>query len=116
MVRSNARFRLRLRRLVAAALWALPGLGGSVTAVAQPKEPSELQVAVWASSCMACHGPDGKAEGTGLSLHGRSADDLLGKLLAYRSGQIKGTVMGQHARGYSDAELRRIAQHLARLK
>lgn len=75
--------------------------------------PSELQVAVWAASCMACHGTDGKAEGTSLRLHGRTADELLGALRAYRSGERAATVMHQHAKGYTDDELQRIAQHFA---
>jgi cytochrome c553 len=60
---------------------------------------------------MACHGTDGKADGTSLSLHGRSADELLRALRAYRSGERPATIMHQHARGYSDAELEAIAKH-----
>ena len=82
----------------------------------QDKAPSPLQVAVWAASCNACHGPDGRAEGTGLSLRNRSADDLLGKLMGFKSGQLKATMMHQHAKGYSDDELRHIAQHFSSLK
>lgn len=88
----------------------------SNVACAQSKPPSALQVSVWAASCMACHGPDGKAEGTGLSLFGRSADDLSGKLLGYKTGKLKATMMHQHAKGYSDEELRQIAQYIANLK
>lgn len=83
---------------------------------AQPKEPSKLQVSVWASSCMTCHGPDGQAEGTGLSIGGRTADDLLGKMLAYKTGRLPATVMHQHTKGYSDDELRRIAEYFSTLK
>jgi cytochrome c553 len=74
---------------------------------------SDLQVRLWAASCMACHGTDGKAEGTGLSLHGRSADDLYAALLAYRNGGRVGTIMHKHAKGYTEAELQRIAQVFA---
>ena len=42
--------------------------------------------------------------------------DLLGKLLGYKSGQLKGTIMHQHAKGYSDEELSRIADHFSALK
>jgi cytochrome c553 len=75
--------------------------------------PSEFQVAVWAASCMACHGTDGKADGTSLALHGRSADELLRALRAYRTGERPATIMHQHARGYSDAELELIARYFA---
>ena len=92
------------------------GLGLGVTAHAQSKDPAVFQAEVWAASCMACHGPDGRAEGTGLAIGGRPAKDLLGKLLAYKSGQLKGTIMHQHAKGYSDEELSRIADHFSALK
>lgn len=89
---------------------------GAAAWAQQPAAPSDLQVAVWASSCMACHGPDGKAEGTGLAIYGRSEEDLHGKLLAFKSGKLKATMMHQHAKGYSDEELRRIARYFANLK
>lgn len=79
-------------------------------------EPSALQVGIWASSCMACHGPEGRAEGTGLTIGGKSAADLFGKLMAYRTGTVKATIMHQHVKGYTDDELRRIAAHFASLK
>lgn len=77
---------------------------------------ADFQAAVWASSCMACHGTDGRAHGTGLSIGGRSADELYALLLAYKLGQRQATVMQQHAKGYQDEELRRIARHFSQLK
>jgi sulfide dehydrogenase cytochrome subunit len=91
----------------------------SLSARAQPAAPpasapvSDLQARLWASSCMACHGTDGKAEGTGLNLYGRSATELSTALLAYRNGSRTGTIMNKHAKGYTEAELQRIAQVLA---
>ena len=96
--------------------WLLGVFSGMSPGFAQQQKPTDLQVSVWATSCMACHGPDGRAEGTGLSLHGRSADDLLGKLLGYKAGKLRATMMHQHAKGYSDDELRRIAAYFASLK
>ena len=76
----------------------------------------ELQVQLWAASCMACHGPQGRAEGTGLTIGGRPAEELLGKMLAYKAGQTPSTIMSQHVKGYSDDELARIAAYFASLK
>jgi cytochrome c553 len=73
---------------------------------------SDLQAQLWAASCMACHGTDGKAEGTGLSLHGQSVAELYTALLAYKNGGRTGTIMQKHAKGYTDTELRRIAEVL----
>lgn len=107
--------RHRLRWLV---LPALIGLGG--VAVAQtpppPRDPAAFQVQIWAASCMACHGPEGQAEGTGLLIGGRPAQDLLGKLLAYKTGRLSATIMHQHVRGYSDDELSKIADYFSTLK
>jgi len=94
--------------------WCLSGL--AVGHAQQSTPPSGLQVSIWAFSCMACHGPDGRAEGTGLTIAGRSEDDLTGKLLAYKTGKLNATVMHQHTKGYSDDELRAIARFFAGLK
>ena len=96
----------------------LASLAVAMTASAQTggaAPPSELQVAQWAVSCMACHGTDGHAEGAAMTLSGRKADELAELLLAYKSGRRQGTIMPAHAKGYSDAELRHIAQYFARV-
>jgi sulfide dehydrogenase cytochrome subunit len=90
----------------------------STAAWAQGQAPQKgsLQVSLWAASCMACHGAEGLAEGTGLSLSGRPADQLLSHLLDFKYGRRQATVMHQHARGYKDEELRLIAEYFANLK
>jgi cytochrome c553 len=91
---------------------ALAGLLAAGPAAAQATAPAanDFQARVWAASCMACHGTDGRAEGVALTLAGRSADELFDLLRAYRNGNRQGTIMQQHAKGYSEDELRRIAQ------
>jgi len=105
---------VRLVRVGAAGL----ALGGAAMAHAQATAPkaSDFQVQLWASSCMSCHGPDGKAVGTGLAIGGKHAQELYNKLLGYKNGKLPATVMHQHAKGYSDEELSRIADHFASLK
>ena len=77
---------------------------------------ADFQAAIWASSCMTCHGTDGRAEGVGMSINGRTSQQLAAELLAYKSGQRLGTIMNQHAKGYSDDELKRIAQYFSQFK
>jgi len=86
--------------------------------VAQPAKapPADFQTALWASSCMACHGPDGKAEGVGMSIGGRPAEELSGLMIEFKTGKRPATIMHQHAKGYSDDELKRIAQYFSQIK
>jgi cytochrome c553 len=62
---------------------------------------------------MACHGTDGRAEGTGLNLAGMGATEFRTRLLEFKRGARPGTVMPEHAKGYSDTELERIAGYFA---
>ena len=96
-----------------AAALALLALAG--TAFAQPATPAADRAArVWAASCAACHGTEGRSASAMPTLAGRNADELLQILLAFRSGQRQpATVMHQHAKGYTDDELRRLAQVFA---
>jgi len=97
--------------------WGWAWVGTSV--LAQPLQGgtgNDFQAALWGASCMACHGTDGRAEGTGLTIGGREADDLYGLMLAYKAGSRTATIMHQHVRGYSDAELKRIAVYFSQLK
>lgn len=75
----------------------------------------DLQARAWAASCAACHGTDGKSNSAIPSINGQDKQVLLTKLLAYKRDQLPATVMHQHAKGYSDAELDRLATHFSRL-
>lgn len=99
-----------------AALLLAPLLAAAQAAAPAAAPAAEFQAQIWASGCMACHGTEGKAEGVALTIGGRQADELYGILLAYKLGQRQGTIMQQHVKGYSDDELRRIAQFFARFR
>ena len=110
--------RTALRRRGAQGLLAAWAAYSAYSASAQVQAPQKgsLQVSLWAASCMACHGAEGRAEGTGLSLRGRPADQLLSRLLDFKYGRLQATVMHQHAKGYKDEELRLIAEYFANLQ
>lgn len=76
-------------------------------------EPGDRQVRVWAAACAACHGTDGHAQAGMTSLAGRSADDLYTLLIEFKRDVRPATVMHQHAKGYADEELKRLAQWFA---
>lgn len=68
------------------------------------------------NSCAACHGTDGRSPGAIPSINGKSASFIVDSLKGFRDGTRPSTVMGRHARGYSDEEIQLIADHFAKLK
>lgn len=99
----------RIRRVCGAAL-ALPWLG---IVSAAPLDAVDRQVRQWAATCAPCHGTEGRSVGLVASLAGRPADQLYDALAGFRSGVRPATVMHQHAKGWSDDELRRLADYFA---
>ena len=72
--------------------------------------------AMLSNSCSACHGTDGKSPGAIPSIYGKSARFINQALTEFRSGYRASTVMGRHAKGYSDKEIKLIADYFASLK
>lgn len=66
------------------------------------------------NSCAACHGTDGRSPGAIPSINGKSVRFLTQALEEFRAGTRPSTVMGRHARGYSDEEIRKIAEYFSR--
>ena len=64
------------------------------------------------ASCAGCHGPDGKSPGAIPSIAGLSAEHISVSLQEFRSGARPATVMGRHAKGYSDEDIAQIAEFL----
>jgi cytochrome subunit of sulfide dehydrogenase len=102
------RYRTGLRRAPLAAAMLL-GLA-FVDASAQTPPPGRLL----ASNCFQCHGTNGRGPGFD-RLAGKSASELYKELKEYQSGK-EGTndIMARHAMGYTDAQLRQIADWLSR--
>jgi cytochrome c553 len=63
-----------------------------------------------ASNCFQCHGTDGKGPGFE-KLAGKSASDIYHELVEMRAGKEGDGLMSRHAMGYTDAQLRAIAQY-----
>lgn len=77
----------------------------------------EAQTRVTAASCATCHGTGGvSTQAAFVSLSGVDRTQLLDKLLAFKKGTLPATVMHQHAKGYSDDELARLADFFSRQK
>ncbi len=69
-----------------------------------------------ALTCLTCHGDAGQGSGAIPPLAGRPADTLYQALIEFKAGTRPATVMDRHAKGYSDEELRAVADYFAQLK
>jgi cytochrome subunit of sulfide dehydrogenase len=65
-----------------------------------------------ASNCFQCHGTNGAGPGFD-NIAGKSADKLFKELKEFQRGEEGQGLMAKHALGYTDAQLRLIAQWLS---
>ena len=86
----------------------------SGTALAQSDD--SLQVRSWAAACANCHGTNGQAQPGNESLAGVNKDELVRKLMDFKSGRRPATIMHQLSRGYTDEQLQAIAAYFASIK
>jgi cytochrome c553 len=75
-----------------------------------------LQVRSMAASCSACHGTSGIAQQGMESLAGVPKDELLKKLLDFKTGKKPATLMHQLSKGFTDEQLDQLAGYFAALK
>jgi len=72
---------------------------------------------MYATTCFQCHGPEGKyAGGIIPPLAGYPASVMYKQLVDFKSGARPSTIMQRHVKGYSDEELKAIADYFATLK
>lgn len=86
----------------------------SATAADEPPR-TERYAPILANNCFTCHGPGGRSPGEIPSLDKLGAEDLATAVKQFRSGERASTVMGRHAKGYSDADIEAIARYIASL-
>jgi sulfide dehydrogenase cytochrome subunit len=70
--------------------------------------------ALLSASCEGCHGTGGRSPGAIPAIAGKSAEYLQEVLESFRSGEKEATVMGRHAKGYTDEEIRQIAEYFSK--
>jgi sulfide dehydrogenase cytochrome subunit len=68
-----------------------------------------------ANSCLTCHGGKGQGPGSMPAIKDFTREGLVNKLTSFREGEADATVMDRHAAGYTDAEIRAVARHIANL-
>jgi cytochrome subunit of sulfide dehydrogenase len=67
-----------------------------------------------AATCANCHGTDGRARDAMPALAGRPAAELVAVFNEFKSGSRPATIMHQIAKGYTDEQVRLIADWFAR--
>lgn len=67
-------------------------------------------------SCTSCHGPDGKSVGMMPKIYGKDAAYIQEQLLKYQKGEGNPTVMDRIAKGYTEEEIKLIAEYFGSLK
>ncbi len=94
----------------------LPAKPAAVPAPQMVEKPVTPAAAVnMANNCFACHGPNGVSPGSIPSLHSLTAQNITEMLKAFKSDQRPSTVMGRHAKGYTNTEIEAISNHIASL-
>ena len=92
----------------------LSAYGGMVLAAGGT--PVITQGAMLGNSCAGCHGTGGRSPGAIPSINGKTAQFISQSLMDFRSGKRPATVMGRHAKGYSDEEIKLIAEYFSSQK
>lgn len=85
---------------------------GSTAAMAA----DDTQTRSLAASCSNCHGTNGQAKDGMESLAGKGRDEMLKKLLDFKTGKKPASIMHQLSKGYTDEELTRIVDFYAAMK
>ena len=72
------------------------------------------RAAMLSASCEGCHGTYGRSPGAIPPIAGKPADYLREVMEGFRSGDKEGTVMGRHVKGYTEEEIRLIADYFSK--
>lgn len=91
-------------------------IAGALSTAALWAQAEVNQVRVWAAACANCHGTDGRALQGMEALAGKDKDEMLQKLLDFKSGRKPATIMHQLSKGYSDEQLAQIVAYFAAQK
>ena len=98
--------------------WALPPvcLAGLLAFTSVQAETGPIERGrVMADSCLTCHGSKGQGPGTMPAIRDLTEQGLINKLQSFRDRETDATIMNRHAAGYTDEEIRAIAEHIAGL-
>lgn len=86
-----------------------------VGAAETEKAPKDLDGRVLATPCWGCHGPQGNSQGAIPSVSGLPANLIEAQMQAFKSGERPSTIMNRIAKGYSEAEIKVMAEYIANI-
>lgn len=103
---------ISIRKLTATGIAAVlaGGLGFSQIASAEGVSRAELL----AAQCNACHGYKGKGAKPNPSINGEDPADFLDLMQAFASGDEPTSIMDRHSTGYTDEELKLLAEYFSK--
>lgn len=99
----------------------LPAIGNAAE-VSAFSEVQKLHIRQLAASCAACHGTNGNSvavhseDGANAVLAGMAPADISKKMLEFKDGSRKATVMHHHAKGLTVDEINQLAQYFSQQK
>lgn len=88
--------------LILAALFLLAAVRPALAA-------EDVNARSWAATCTGCHGTNGHSAGGIPSIAGLDKAYIVKVMQEYKAGTRAATVMHQHAKGYTDEQIERIA-------
>lgn len=91
-------------------------LGAGLLAAAGSVMAADAHTRQIASTCLSCHGPDGKSISAMPSLAGIDKTYFVAQMKAFKSGLRPASVMHRHVQGYTDQELEKMGEYFAALK
>ncbi len=91
-----------------------PTTASAPRSTTEPAKPVASETArTLAQNCFICHGPNGRSPGAIPSLSRLSAQRIASRLRDFKSGAAPSTVMGRHAKAYSESEIDAVASYIA---
>lgn len=97
------------------------GNAGPATVDVAPRsiaaEPSPATLALLASSCFSCHGPQGRSTNVIPSIAGQPESRLLQRMQSFKAGTAaEATIMTRLMKGYDEDQIKALARWFAEVK
>ena len=97
-------------------------ISGTAAEVFVSSDVQTIHIRQLAASCAACHGTNGNSvavhsdDGANAVLAGMDATKFSEKMLGFKDGSRKATVMQHHAKGLTEAEINQLAVYFSKQK